>query len=149
MHKNPSLLLLLGATVVSFAAHANDPATLADLQAANAKRLGGDEVRALVAGKRSENVSRQGSRREFEHDADGKIRGRLHSQGARAAGIPGEGTWSIDGNGRYCIDMKWSPVGQQPIDEKWCGAIWQAGESFYAVVGGGADARAWKQGFRR
>ena len=142
-------------TVVAFAllvcaasVRAAEPATLADLQAANASKLSKDDLQALIPGGKNESVGRNGNARQFEHGADGRLMGRMYGGSVAASGAPGEGKWSITDDGKYCIDLRWT-FRTSSTDEKWCGAVWKLGSDYYVSLGEKPDARAWKQAFRK
>lgn len=141
-----TLALALPAFALPVAAIAADPATLAEVQAADGKRLSRDEVLALVTGSRAESTGRTGSDRQLDHGKDGRMTGRSYGANQRSGGTAAEGTWRVNDNGAYCVDLNWKGATVN-VDEKWCGGLWKVGGAYYVVLGSTPDARAWKHAF--
>lgn len=92
-------------------------------------KITGDELRALVAGANVTHVSRAGSVRRWTNEPDGSFVASSSNQkhgGAMAATATGAGKWSINGDGKFCVEIDWKRE-----SEKWCAFIVKAADGGY------------------
>jgi hypothetical protein len=92
-------------------------------------KITGDELSALVTGANVTHVNRYGSVRRWTNDADGTFVASTSNQkrgSALTAPRTGQGKWSINSDGKYCIQIDWKAE-----DEKWCAFIVKAADGYY------------------
>ena len=109
---------LLLPAVASFAAVADEAGT----------RLSGDELKNLVTGATVKEVGKSGNPHRWKNEPDGSLMasstrtGRLMGQQSS----PSPGTWSINDEGKYCVQIDW-----RREEEKWCAYIVRAADGGY------------------
>jgi hypothetical protein len=92
-------------------------------------KIAGDELRSLVTGAKVLHVSRAGSVRRWTNEADGTVVASSSNQkysGAMSASATGSGSWSINSDGKFCIEIDWKREA-----EKWCAFIVKAADGSY------------------
>ena len=106
--------------VASFAAVADEAGT----------RLSGDELKTLVTGATVEHVAKTGSQRRWKNDEDGSFMATSNNKKSGNAlgqhSTTSPGTWSIDSEGKYCVQIDWK---REP--EKWCAFIIKGSDGGY------------------
>ena len=92
-------------------------------------KITGDELSALVTGANVTHVNRYGSLRRWTNEPDGSFVASTSNQkhgSVMSASRSGQGKWSINGDGKYCIQIDWKAE-----DEKWCAFIVKAADGGY------------------
>ena len=106
--------------VASFAAVADEAGT----------RLSGEELKTLVTGATVEHVAKTGSQRRWKNDEDGSFMATSNNKKSGNAlgqhSTTSPGTWSIDSEGKYCVQIDWK---REP--EKWCAFIIKGSDGGY------------------
>lgn len=143
--KNFSLLLVSALFLLS-PAWAADELTLADIKAQNAQLLTKAELEQLLPGATNRSET-QRAVRSWKHAADGKLDansrikpGQARSGGGQGAGSFASGTWRVNEEGQYCVEIIWP----HSNDEKWCRHVYRVGDHYYGVGGGKDEAKAHK-----
>ncbi len=107
-------------------------ALLAPLAAAQdgAVKVAGEELAALLSGAKVTHVSRYGSIRYWTNQPDGSLVASTDNKNYGGAtgtkGSSARGTWSINGDGKYCVQIDWRREA-----ENWCAAIVKAADGAY------------------
>ncbi len=106
-------------------------AKLGELLCKQAQKQTKEDVEKLVVGANVYNRGTQ-SERWWDNGPDGKIRA------ARGAGsfsynrsFVGEGTWRVNDQGQYCVDMLW---GNSKNPEKWCRFLFKVGDDYFGAA---------------
>jgi hypothetical protein len=95
-----------------------------------------EELLSFLPGTKVTHVSEAGSERHWTNEPDGKFfattnnkkfGSSLGTQGAAQAG-----TWKVNDEGKYCIDIDWKRV-----HEKWCAYVLKGQDDAYYLDGGG------------
>jgi|APMI01.1.fsa_nt_gi hypothetical protein len=92
-------------------------------------KITGGELSALVTGANVTHVNRYGSVRRWTNEADGTLVASTSNQkhgSAMSAARSGQGKWSINDGGKFCIEIDWKRE-----DEKWCAFIVKATDGSY------------------
>lgn len=92
-------------------------------------KITGDELRALVTGANVTHYSKAGSVRRWTNEPDGSLVASSDAKqfaGAVGHATTGRGNWSINGDGKYCVEIDW-----KRLDEKWCASIVKAADGGY------------------
>ncbi len=92
-------------------------------------KVSGDELRTLVTGANVTHLNRYGSLRRWTNDPDGTFVASTSNQkhgGALSASKTASGKWSINSDGKYCIQIDWKAE-----DEKWCAFILKGADGGY------------------
>ena len=92
-------------------------------------KITGDELRALVTGANVTHVSRYGSLRRWTNAPDGTFVASTSNQkhgGAMAHSSSGSGKWSINSDGKFCIEIDW----KREL-ENWCAFIIKGEDGAY------------------
>ena len=114
------IVWLLLPAVASFAAFADEAGT----------RLSGEELKTLVTGATVEHVAKTGSQRRWKNDEDGSFMATSNNKKSGNAlgqhSTTSPGTWSIDSEGKYCVQIDWK---REP--EKWCAFIIKGSDGGY------------------
>jgi hypothetical protein len=114
--------LIVGVAVVaSFQAGADEAAT----------KVTGDELRTLVTGAKVVHVNSSGSVRRWTNEPDGGLQASTTSTkygSAMSRGDSSPGKWSINSDGKFCLDIDWSREA-----EKWCAFIVKAADGDYHI----------------
>ena len=93
------------------------------------EKVTGEELRSLVTGAKVVHVNSNGSVRRWTNEPDGTLLAWSSNQkhgSAMSTPRSGQGRWSIDDKGKYCIEIDW-----KRDDEKWCAFIVKAADSSY------------------
>ncbi|VWX58023.1 conserved exported hypothetical protein [Burkholderiales bacterium 8X] len=129
-----AILLLGWLATLPVMAEEEDRLALRDIESQHPKKLGKDEVTAMLTGARVSRVSGRGNVHSWRNEADGSFVVSTDNRGAgaaRASGRPttAQGKWHISDDGRYCILIEW----RSAPTEEWCRYVLQADDGFYAV----------------
>ena len=92
-------------------------------------KVTGEELRKLVTGANVTHVNKFGSLRRWTNEPDGSLLAWSSNQkhgSATAAPRSAHGKWSINDEGKYCIEIDW-----KRDDEKWCAVIIKATDGNY------------------
>jgi len=92
-------------------------------------KVTGDELTALVTGAKVAHTSKAGSLRRWTNEPDGTFAASTDSKayvGAMGYASTGRGKWSINSDGKYCVEIDWKRV-----DEKWCSSIVKGADGGY------------------
>ena len=93
-------------------------------------RMTGEALQSLLPGATVTHVSKSGSQRRWRNEADGSLMATTDNKkygsamGSHSATSPG--TWSINGDGQYCVRIDWKRE-----EEKWCAYIVRAADGGY------------------
>jgi len=114
--------LIVGVAVVaSFQAGADEVAT----------KVSGDELRTLVTGAKVVHVNSSGSVRRWTNEPGGGLQASTTSTkygSAMSRGDSSPGKWSINSDGKFCLDIDWSREA-----ERWCAFIVKAADGDYYI----------------
>lgn len=92
-----------------------------------------DELLSFLPGLKVTHFSSAGSERHWTNEPDGKIfvnsNNKLYGSVSGAQVAEHEGTWSVNAEGKYCIDVDWKRV-----REKWCANVLKAQDNYYLNV---------------
>jgi hypothetical protein len=91
-------------------------------------KLSAQELRSIADGAKVTNISEGRYSRQWENESGGKLTAStkdLNSSGRVRQGY-GSGTWRIEDDGRYCVEITWSRS-----SEKWCRHIFRSGDKLY------------------
>ena len=93
------------------------------------EKVTGEELRSLVTGANVVHVNSYGSVRRWTNEPDGGLvasttNAKYGSAMTRSSSSPGK--WSINSDGKYCIDIDWKREA-----EKWCAFIVKATDGGY------------------
>ena len=93
-------------------------------------RLTKDELLSLLPGTKVTHINQGGSERHWTNEADGTV---VASSNNKIIGnalgthfAQGRGTWRVDEEGKFCIDIDWSR-----LQEKWCSYILRGQSDVY------------------
>jgi hypothetical protein len=119
---------------LSSLAHA-DPMHLSDLKDANGQQLSVDDLRSLMPGAHITNTLNNGSTRKWVNDTNGSLnatsdnKGNIGSGGRSVQVAHATGTWSVNDNGSYCVNLEW-----RALTENWCRFMFKVGDKYYGVT---------------
>ncbi len=112
-------------------AHSQD-AKLGEILGKQAQKQTKEDVEKLVVGANVYNRGLQ-SERWWDNAPDGKVKG------ARGAGsfshnrsFTGDGTWQVNEQGQYCVDLVWGSTNKTP--EKWCRFLFKVGDDYFGAA---------------
>ncbi|VVD86892.1 hypothetical protein PCE31106_01410 [Pandoraea cepalis] len=126
--------LATGLLALSSFAHA-DPMHLSDIQSANGQQLSVDELRTLMPGAHITHLANNGSTRKWINDTNGSLNATSDNKGSIGSGSRANqvahatGTWSVNGNGSYCVNLEW-----RAMTENWCRFMFKVGDKYYGVT---------------
>lgn len=122
--------ILLCGLMVATPGAAQEKLTLGDLKANNAQQLSRSDLQSLVPEASVISTAGTNSTRRWTNEKGGTFVASSTNAGAIGAGksVSGRGTWSINDEGRYCVEIDWPRT-----NEKWCRAIFQKGDAYYGV----------------
>ncbi|VVE40580.1 hypothetical protein PHO31112_04124 [Pandoraea horticolens] len=112
-----------------------DPMRLSDLKDANGRQLSVDDLRSLMPGAHITNVINNGSTRKWINKTNGTLnatsdnKGNLGSGGRLVQVAHATGTWSVNDNGSYCVNLEW-----RALTENWCRFMFKVGDKYYGVT---------------
>lgn len=90
----------------------------------NAVKMSRDELLSFLPGTKVTHVSQAGSERRWTNEPDGTLYANSNNKsygsvtGSRVVGH--SGTWKVNDEGKYCIDIDWKSV-----SEKWCSPVFK------------------------
>lgn len=114
--------------------------TLADAKAKGAVQVSAADLKALLAGAKVVNQSPTGSTRSWDNRADGDLVASSDGRGNNPPrSISGNGTWKVDDNGAYCVQIRWTT-----LTEAWCRYVYKAADKYYTFLTQDDTARAWE-----
>ena len=95
------------------------------------EKVTGEELRSLVTGAKVVHVNSNGSVRRWTNEPDGGLvasttNEKYGSAMSRTSSHPGK--WSINGDGKFCLDIDWNREA-----EKWCAFIIKAADGGYYI----------------
>ncbi|WP_087686703.1 DUF995 domain-containing protein [Pandoraea sp. PE-S2R-1] len=114
-------------------AHA-DPMHLSDIKQANGQQLSVDDLRSLMPGAHITNLLNNGSTRKWVNETDGSLnattdnKGGIGSTTRTVQTAHATGTWSVNDNGSYCVNLEW-----RSLTENWCRFMFKVGDKYYGV----------------
>ncbi|VVE28504.1 hypothetical protein PAQ31011_03539 [Pandoraea aquatica] len=112
-----------------------DPMHLSDIKDANGQQLSVDDLRSLMPGAHVTNVIQNGSTRKWVNESGGSLnatsdnKGNIGSGGRSVQVAHATGTWSVNDNGAYCVNMEW-----RALTENWCRFMFKVGDKYYGVT---------------
>jgi len=145
-HRLYFAIVLCGLTVAA-PGIAQEKMTLGDLKAGNAQRLSRSDLQTLVPGANVVNIAANGSERRWTNGKDGMFVASTTNAGAVGLSVSttGNGSWSIDDDGRYCATIEWPSR-----SEKWCRVIYRMGDAYYGIGSLKRDTnRAYRYEFKK
>lgn len=136
LHRFPLFpaLAALGLCLLSPLAHA-DPMHLSDIKQANGQQLSVDDLRSLMPGAHVTNMLDNGSTRKWVNETNGSLnattdnKGNMGSTTRLVQTAHATGTWSVNDNGSYCVNLEW-----RAITENWCRFMFKVGDKYYGVT---------------
>ena len=99
------------------------------LKPQNPVQLSADEMQQLIPGAKVVSLTNAGSTRRWTNKADGTLSASSDGRGAtggRGYASSAEGTWKLDGSGRWCVKIQWTGA----LDD-WCRYLFKAGDKYY------------------
>ncbi len=106
-------------------------ATLGAVAQDAGEKVTGEELRSLVTGAKVVHVNSYGSVRRWTNEPDGGLQASTTSTNygsAMSRGDSSPGKWSINSDGKFCLDIDWSREA-----EKWCAFIVKAADGGYYI----------------
>jgi Protein of unknown function (DUF995) len=104
--------------------------SLTALKAMNAVQLSAEDLQQLIPSAKVVSYTSAGSTRRWTNKADGTLSASSDGRGSNGGrGYPSsaEGTWKLDGTGKWCVKIQWSG----PRDD-WCRYLFKADGKYYA-----------------
>jgi len=111
-----------------------DPMHLSDIKQANGQQLSVDDLRSLMPGAHITNLLNNGSTRKWVNEKDGSLnattdnKGGIGSTTRTVQTAHATGTWSVNDNGSYCVNLEW-----RALTENWCRFMFKVGDKYYGV----------------
>lgn len=147
MKTNCAALIATLAFALSVGTAQSQDAKLGEILGKQAVKLAKEDVEKLVVGANVYNRGLQ-SERWWDNTPEGKVKG------ARGAGsfqhnrsFTGEGTWLVNDQGQYCVDLLW---GSSKTPEKWCRFLFKVGDDYYGASSAeNPDAAAFALKFKK
>jgi hypothetical protein len=102
---------------------------LGELKAKNPVQLTADEMQQLIPGASIVSYTNAGSRRQWTNKADGTLVASSDARGVnggRGRPAAAEGTWNLDGKGRWCVKISWNTA-----QDDWCRYLFKADGKYY------------------
>ncbi|GAB3625312.1 hypothetical protein PTE30175_01533 [Pandoraea terrae] len=134
LHFVQATTLGAGLLAAALAAQA-EPMRLSDVRAANGQQLTVEELRQMMPGAKVMSISYNGSTRRWTNDTDGKLNASSDNKGNTGSGgrmntvAQGVGTWSVNDNGSFCVNIEW-----RSLTENWCRFMFKVGDKYYGVT---------------
>jgi Protein of unknown function (DUF995) len=134
-----SLFLFFSLALVPCKAiHAEEP-TLGALKAQGAQHVSKDDLAALLAGA---SLTRQVERGDIyiNTQKDGTLNAYYQSKMRNARQLKGYGTWLVNDDGKYCLEIKWERGFE---DVSGCRDMYKAGDDYYGAGSTADDAKVY------
>ena len=131
-----------------FGGSAQQPNTVANLLDRGGKRLTRDEVAALLSGATvsGTQIGRPTTTFEMLYKADGAASGTAFNRaGSRGDVLTVTGTWTIDADGRLCVDLR----NNYGFPIQGCTVYFLLEGSYYSASGEGRDAELYRRDIKR
>lgn len=134
-HSLPALALIAAASLAPLSAAWADPMHLSDIKSANGQQLSVDELRSLMPGAHVTNIINNGSTRKWINEPDGSLnatsdnKGNIGSGGRSVQVAHATGTWSVNDNGSFCVNLEW-----RAVTENWCRFMFKVGDKYFGVT---------------
>ncbi len=133
-------IVAFGALMVVWTLASGQAMTLGDVKAKNAVQLSAADLKTLLPGAKVVNQVPTGSTRSFSNAAGGDLVASSDGRGNNPPRvISGNGTWKIDDNGTYCVQIRWPTQ-----TEAWCRYVFKAADKYYTFLTLDDTARAWE-----
>ena len=101
--------------------------SLGDLEAKHAVQLSAADLKQLLPNVTVKSVV-AGSTRSWLNHVDGRFVAYSKSPRPGSAAVQGAGTWRIDDNGAYCVQ-----IALLDATERWCHMIYKLGDKYFGV----------------
>jgi Protein of unknown function (DUF995) len=128
-HVTGSIAALSLFALASNHAHAQEAATLRDLDAQGRVTLSKDELTQLLPGAKMTRLTAGGNTQSWKNDADGSFVISSDNRDVGGANSTARGKWHISEDGRYCVLIEWR---RNPTEE-WCRYVVKAGADYYTT----------------
>lgn len=97
----------------------------------NAARMTKEELLSFLPGTKVTHTAASGSVRNWTNEPDGKFvastnNKKFGSAMGTTAGSAGQGSWKVNDDGKYCVDIAW-----KRIQESWCSSILKSPDGVY------------------
>lgn len=96
----------------------------------DASKMTKDDLLAFLPGTKVTHISSAGSERHWTNGPDGKFvassTNKLYGSALGTSVVTNPGTWTVNDEGKYCIDIDWSRV-----HEKWCAFVLKGADDTY------------------
>ncbi|MBS1140727.1 MAG: hypothetical protein H6R13_2180 [Proteobacteria bacterium] len=94
------------------------------------RKMTRDELLSFLPGAKVTHISQAGSERRWTNKTDGTLiansNNKLYGNAIGTQGATQAGTWMVNDEGKYCIDIDWKRV-----HEKWCANIIKSQDGAY------------------
>lgn len=94
------------------------------------RKMTRDELLAFLPGAKVTHFSQAGSERHWTNETDGTLiansNNKLYGNAIGTQSASHAGTWTINEEGKYCIDIDWKRV-----HEKWCASVLKSQDGGY------------------
>jgi hypothetical protein len=123
-------IVFFSALALSFLASA-DITNYADVKSNGGVQLSTTELKDLLPGAKVVSRTQAGSTRTWTNKPDGTLTASTDGRGFAGGKnnyATAEGTWKINDNGRWCVNIKW-PVSA----DEWCRVMFKVGNKYYSV----------------
>jgi hypothetical protein len=100
-----------------------------EIKAKNPVQLSADDLQQLIPGAKVVSLTNAGSTRRWTNKPDGTLSASSDGRGAtggRGYASSAEGTWKLDGTGRWCVKIQWTGA----LDD-WCRYLFKADGKYY------------------
>ena len=98
-----------------------------------AVKMSKEELLSFLPGVKVTQIASSGSERHWTNEPGGKIymntNNKLYGSAMGTQTASHEGTWSVNDEGKYCIDVDW-----KRIRENWCANVLKAQDNYYLNV---------------
>jgi hypothetical protein len=123
--------ILFAASMMVWSLASSQIVSLADVKAKGAVQLSAADLEQLLPGAKVMNQNMGGATRRWENSLSGDVAASSDGRGGGGKPQPGSGsgTWKINDNGKYCVNIRWNGRG---AIEDWCRYVFKAGDKYYA-----------------
>ena len=117
-----------------------------ELQQKGVVKLSAQDLRGVVEGAKATTISASNFSQQWENESGGKLAASsIDLKSSRPRPNYGSGTWRIEDDGRYCVEIAWPRS-----SEKWCRHIFRSGDKLYSSAGStNPDGKAYEIEFKK
>jgi hypothetical protein len=106
---------------------AEQPATVADLNALAPELLNAEQVASLMRGAKVTRINANGNLHHWTNEPDGTLVVSTDNKATTGQPSTARGTWTVDPEGKFCVVIAWRGVN----DEKWCRLVFRTAQGHY------------------